>query len=368
MPWDRAELRVGRLEDGDRRGVDDRGAGGVRRHPVAAAAGVGRRRRPALRRRPDRAVEPLAPAPGRPTCTTSRSRRPTPTPAARSGCSGPRWFAPLRRRADRRRAHERRRRARRDRARPGDVRTLPLDADRERRRSRTSAGTRVLVSGAGSRRLAGLWLVDVDDPGATRLIAGGGSPWGAEWMPQPRAVTFAGPHGPVHAFDYPPTNPDVTAPDDELPPYVVFVHGGPTDACRRARHPARSRTSRAAASACSTSTTAARPGTGAPTASACSGSGASSTSTTSSPPRSGLAAVGARRRRAARDRRRLGRRLDGAVRPRGLRRLRRGHQPLRRRGSPAPRRGHARLRGAATSTAWSGRSRRPRSCTSSGRR
>ena len=53
--------------------------------------------------------------------------------------------------------------------------------------------------------------------------------WGAEWMPQSRAVTFPGPHGPVHAFDYPPTNPDAQGPDGELPPYVVFVHGGPTD-------------------------------------------------------------------------------------------------------------------------------------------
>jgi dipeptidyl aminopeptidase/acylaminoacyl peptidase len=33
----------------------------------------------------------------------------------------------------------------------------------------------------------------------------------------------------VHDFDYPPTNPRVVGPDDEKPPYVVFVHGGPTD-------------------------------------------------------------------------------------------------------------------------------------------
>src|SRR5690349_20989145 len=47
-------------------------------------------------------------------------------------------------------------------------------------------------------------------------------------MPLPRAVTTPGPRGPVHAFDYPPTNPHATAPDGERPPYVVFVHGGPT--------------------------------------------------------------------------------------------------------------------------------------------
>ncbi|MFC8682961.1 alpha/beta hydrolase family protein [Microbacterium ureisolvens] len=89
-------------------------------------------------------------------------------------------------------------------------------------------GTRVLLSGAGSGG-AGLWEVDVDDEATTRLIVGGATPWGGEWMPRSRAVTFAGPHGPVHAFDYPPTNPRAAGPEGEQPPYVVFVHGGPTD-------------------------------------------------------------------------------------------------------------------------------------------
>lgn len=89
-------------------------------------------------------------------------------------------------------------------------------------------GTRLLLSGAGSRG-AGLWELDVDSPDARRLIVGGESPWGDEWMPRSRAVTFPGPHGPVHAFDYPPRNPEARGPQDERPPYVVFVHGGPTD-------------------------------------------------------------------------------------------------------------------------------------------
>lgn len=47
-------------------------------------------------------------------------------------------------------------------------------------------------------------------------------------MPPATRITFEGANGPVHAFDYAPANPDATAPDGELPPYIVFVHGGPT--------------------------------------------------------------------------------------------------------------------------------------------
>jgi dipeptidyl aminopeptidase/acylaminoacyl peptidase len=32
----------------------------------------------------------------------------------------------------------------------------------------------------------------------------------------------------VYAYVFPPTNPSAEAPEGELPPYVVFVHGGPT--------------------------------------------------------------------------------------------------------------------------------------------
>jgi dipeptidyl aminopeptidase/acylaminoacyl peptidase len=49
------------------------------------------------------------------------------------------------------------------------------------------------------------------------------------YLPQPRAVTFTGPGGrDVHARVYPPRNPKAVAPQGELPPYVAFVHGGPT--------------------------------------------------------------------------------------------------------------------------------------------
>ncbi|MFI0481991.1 prolyl oligopeptidase family serine peptidase [Actinomadura sp. 9N215] len=49
------------------------------------------------------------------------------------------------------------------------------------------------------------------------------------YLSKPRAERLDGPFGrPVHAYVYPPTNPEAAAPEGELPPYVVFVHGGPT--------------------------------------------------------------------------------------------------------------------------------------------
>ncbi|TDC87136.1 prolyl oligopeptidase family serine peptidase [Actinomadura sp. 7K507] len=49
------------------------------------------------------------------------------------------------------------------------------------------------------------------------------------YLSKPRAERLEGPFGrPVHAYVFPPANPDAAAPEGELPPYVVFVHGGPT--------------------------------------------------------------------------------------------------------------------------------------------
>ncbi|MFI0902550.1 prolyl oligopeptidase family serine peptidase [Streptomyces sioyaensis] len=49
------------------------------------------------------------------------------------------------------------------------------------------------------------------------------------YHPWPRSRTFTGPDGrDIHAHIHPPHNPDHVAPDGELPPYVVWAHGGPT--------------------------------------------------------------------------------------------------------------------------------------------
>ncbi|MGW7514026.1 S9 family peptidase [Streptomyces sp. NPDC054796] len=49
------------------------------------------------------------------------------------------------------------------------------------------------------------------------------------YYPEPLIRTFAGPEGrDIHAHLYPPHHPERTAAEGELPPYVVWAHGGPT--------------------------------------------------------------------------------------------------------------------------------------------
>jgi dipeptidyl aminopeptidase/acylaminoacyl peptidase len=49
------------------------------------------------------------------------------------------------------------------------------------------------------------------------------------YLPVPRAERLTGPSGSeVHALIYPPANPAASAPEGERPPYIVWVHGGPT--------------------------------------------------------------------------------------------------------------------------------------------
>lgn len=49
------------------------------------------------------------------------------------------------------------------------------------------------------------------------------------WISVPEAITFESGGQDVHAFYYPPINPDVAAPPGEKPPLLVLSHGGPTD-------------------------------------------------------------------------------------------------------------------------------------------
>lgn len=48
------------------------------------------------------------------------------------------------------------------------------------------------------------------------------------WVSRPESIWFDGEHGRSQAWYYPPTNPDCSVPDGELPPVIVNTHGGPT--------------------------------------------------------------------------------------------------------------------------------------------
>src|SRR5262249_58534534 len=61
-----------------------------------------------------------------------------------------------------------------------------------------------------------------------KLSSPGGRLPAPGYLPKPRKLDLEGKFGQmVHAWVYPPANPDATVPDGELPPYVVWAHGGP---------------------------------------------------------------------------------------------------------------------------------------------
>ncbi|MDN3293930.1 prolyl oligopeptidase family serine peptidase [Streptomyces ficellus] len=90
-------------------------------------------------------------------------------------------------------------------------------------------GSRVFGVAASPR--SGYEVVELDtSTGRTRVIgAAHEDPVDPAYYPEPQIRTFTGPDNrEIHAHIYPPHNPDRIAPDDELPPYVVWAHGGPT--------------------------------------------------------------------------------------------------------------------------------------------
>jgi dipeptidyl aminopeptidase/acylaminoacyl peptidase len=95
--------------------------------------------------------------------------------------------------------------------------------------SLAAAGDTVLTTAASPVESTVVLAVDLatgDDTVLRRSMADRPDP---AYLPQPRSIVVAGPgERDVHAHVYPPTGPDAVAPDGELPPYVVFVHGGPT--------------------------------------------------------------------------------------------------------------------------------------------
>ncbi len=96
----------------------------------------------------------------------------------------------------------------------------------------SARGQRVAAIATGptmSTSVIGIDIAAAEDPIVRELTRSADSLPDAGYLPAPRAARLTGPSGSVvHALVYPPTNPAFTAPDGELPPYIVWVHGGPT--------------------------------------------------------------------------------------------------------------------------------------------
>ncbi|MEU9376904.1 prolyl oligopeptidase family serine peptidase [Streptomyces sp. NPDC048255] len=104
------------------------------------------------------------------------------------------------------------------------------------------SGTRVYGVAASPR--SAYEVVELDTASGHARVIGGGARSGADpagaaegagrldpaYYPEPQSRTFLGPDDrQIHAHVYPPHHPTCRAPADELPPYVVWAHGGPTD-------------------------------------------------------------------------------------------------------------------------------------------
>ncbi|WP_177198791.1 S9 family peptidase [Streptomyces colonosanans] len=90
-------------------------------------------------------------------------------------------------------------------------------------------GSRIVAVGAGPR--SAYEVVELDSrTGRARVIGSGHQdPVDPAYYPEPQIRTFNGPGGrEIHAHIYPPHHPGHIAPAGELPPYVVWAHGGPT--------------------------------------------------------------------------------------------------------------------------------------------
>ncbi|MBJ8348677.1 prolyl oligopeptidase family serine peptidase [Antrihabitans sp. YC2-6] len=89
-------------------------------------------------------------------------------------------------------------------------------------------GQQVLLRCGGARTPSGLRVLDLATRELTDIRLSVDAPPATAYLPVAEPITFQGANRAVHAVVYPPTNPDWIAPDGELPPYVAFVHGGPT--------------------------------------------------------------------------------------------------------------------------------------------
>jgi dipeptidyl aminopeptidase/acylaminoacyl peptidase len=91
----------------------------------------------------------------------------------------------------------------------------------------------VLVAGGPSTPMSVI-RVDITTGKAKKLYSPAGRLPAPGYLPKARKLDFEGRFGQeVHAWVYPPANPEATVPEGELPPYVVWAHGGPASQADR---------------------------------------------------------------------------------------------------------------------------------------
>jgi dipeptidyl aminopeptidase/acylaminoacyl peptidase len=76
--------------------------------------------------------------------------------------------------------------------------------------------------------------VDITTGKARKLYSPAGRLPASGYLPKARKLEFEGKFGQaVHAWVYPPASPEAAVPEGELPPYVVWAHGGPASQADR---------------------------------------------------------------------------------------------------------------------------------------
>ncbi len=99
----------------------------------------------------------------------------------------------------------------------------------------TSGRTLFVVAG-GPDASPGVAAIDIDT-GAPEVLHGGEAVFDDQYVSIPESITFDTPDGPAHALFYPPTNPNFIGPEEESPPLMVEIHGGPTGQARTTLSP-----------------------------------------------------------------------------------------------------------------------------------
>jgi dipeptidyl aminopeptidase/acylaminoacyl peptidase len=94
-----------------------------------------------------------------------------------------------------------------------------------------TTGDKVWTVAAGAAQPAAVVGIDLDTGEELEVRSSLSVDLNDQYISRPQAITFPTTGGTVaHAFYYPPANADFVAPEGELPPLVVWAHGGPVGA------------------------------------------------------------------------------------------------------------------------------------------